>query len=173
MGQRDRFQGGCVGGRLTTKPTELQRRPYLCQREVTPSILLLNTDHLCCYLPCCQIPGRCSPGLWSGHLRDSLSERRLHKEPIQRSENRKQPHNVLPQAACFDLASATCPGHETWDEFLNFYRTADNFRGLGEKRGGGRGGNTLFPLRVKNNEASFLPMFSSSCYKLKATRTST
>lgn len=73
----------------------------------------------------------------------SLSERRLHKEPIQRSENRKQPHNVLPQAACFDLASATCPGHETWDEFLNFYRTADNFR---EKKAGGGGGGHLVSI---------------------------
>lgn len=118
-----------ISNGVLKETTPLQRRPYLCQREVTPSILLLNTDHLCCYLPCCQIPPRCSPALCSGHLRDSPSERRQHKEPIQSSENRKQPHNVLPQAACFHLASATCSGHEACGQLLHFYRTADNFGG--------------------------------------------
>lgn len=169
MGRREHFQGGCVGGRLTTKPTELQRRPYLCQREVTPSILLLNTDHLCCYLPCCQIPGRCSPGLWSGHLRDSLSQSAgCTKSPF-RGAKTGSSHTTcfLKQHVLISLLQ------HVQDMRLGMNSSTSIARQITLERKKRRGGNTLFPLRVKNNEASFLPMFSSSCYKLKATRTST
>lgn len=59
--------------------------------------------------------------------------------------------------------------HETRDEFLNFYRTADNFR---EKKEAG-GETPCFHWGWKIMRPLFLPMFSSSCYKLRATRTST
>lgn len=86
---------------------------------------------------------------------------RAHSE---RRKNRKQPHNVLPQAACFDLASATCSGHETCGELLRFYHPADNFR---ERKEGEETPCFHWGWKIMR------PLFSSSCYKLKAVRTST
>lgn len=71
-------------------------RRYLCQTEVTISILLFNTDHLCCYLPCCQMPLRCSPGLCSGYLRDSL-----------RARGTKSPFRVAKQETAIQHASSS------------------------------------------------------------------